>query len=57
MNLFVFVTAWIPLPTGHPLWPLQTLTFSVLIKYLSSGKIASVYCLVLGGIDPSDYVG
>jgi hypothetical protein len=32
----VRVTDGIPLPTGHPLWPLQTSTFSIREKYLFS---------------------
>jgi len=53
----VRVNDGIPLPTGHPLWPSQTSTFSVVEKYPSCGKIASVQRLVLWGIDPSDFVG
>jgi len=30
---YVHVTDGIPLPTGHPLWPSQTSTFSVVEKY------------------------
>jgi hypothetical protein len=37
---FVPVSNGIPLPTGHPLWPLQTSTFSSLDNYDSSGTIA-----------------
>ena len=44
---FVCVPDGIALPTGHLLWPLQTSTFSVLQKLLSSGKIASTHRLVL----------
>jgi hypothetical protein len=44
---YVHITDGIPLPTGHPLWPSQTLTFSVLEKCLSSGKIALAHQPVL----------
>ena len=43
----VHITDVIPLPTGHPLWPSQTSTVSVLKKYPSSGEIAPVHHLVL----------
>jgi len=54
---FFCVTDGIPLPTGHPLSPSQTLTFSVLQKYTSSGKITSMHRLVVWGKDLSDFVG
>jgi hypothetical protein len=37
---FVHIADGIPLPTGHPLWPSQRSTFSVLEKYTSSGEIS-----------------
>jgi len=54
---FVRVTDGISLPAGHPLWPLETSTFSVVEKHPSSVNIAWVHCPVLWGIDPSDFVG
>jgi len=51
------VTDGIPLPTLHPLWPLQTLSFSVVEKHHCTCKIASVHHLVLRGIDQSGFVG
>jgi len=39
-EFFVRITDRIPLPPGQLLWPVQTSTFSVLEKSLSSGKIA-----------------
>jgi len=53
---FVRVTDGITLPTGHPIWPSQTSTFSVLEKLISYGKIAWEHHPVLWGIDPSDFV-
>jgi hypothetical protein len=43
----VRVTDWIPLPTGHPHWPLQTSTVSVVENYPSFGTVACGHCLVL----------
>ena len=53
----VFVTDGILWPIGHPLWPLQSSTFSVLKYHILSAKIVWVDHLVLWGIHHNDFVG